>query len=81
MPECKLTVGKKDNKNGEWPYAGTVDTVRNMGADAIEKDVTEIQVDDNYKVVTTPAYMKNASYFEVFSGIGKMVDELLKLCK
>ena len=52
-----------------------------LGAKIEEKDVNEISVDRNYNVVTTPAFMKNASFNEVFLGIGLMIDELIKLCK
>lgn len=80
LPHCQVTVGM--NKKGkDWPYAGTCDTLQMMGTTVVEKDVGEIHVDSNYKIVTTPAYMKNASFYEVFNGIGKMVDEVLKLAK
>ena len=45
----------------------------------VEKDVNEVHIDQKNKIVTTPAYMKDASQFEVFTGIGKMIDEVLKL--
>lgn len=51
-----------------------------MGAKPIDKDVNEIHVDLKFRVVTTPAFMKNASFAEVFNGIGKMVNEVLRLC-
>jgi enhancing lycopene biosynthesis protein 2 len=78
LPGCKLTVGK-DDKGKNWPYAGTIQSVRLLGSEVVEKDVNEIEVDKNYKLVTTPAYMKNASFYEVFEGIGKMIDNLIKL--
>lgn len=51
-----------------------------MGASVVEKDINEIAIDEKYKVVTTPAFMKNASFYEVFNGIGSMVDHIMKLC-
>ena len=78
LPGCKLTGGK-DDKGKNWPYAGTIQSVRLLGAEARELDVNEVEIDNKYKLVTTPAYMKNASFYEVFEGIGKMIDNLIKL--
>ena len=79
IPECEITVGKSENKNGEWPYGGTVDACRSLGAKTFEKDVDEIHVDEKFKIVTTPAFMKETTFYQVFNGIGKMIDELIKL--
>jgi enhancing lycopene biosynthesis protein 2 len=79
VPNCEVTVGKKQTKRGEWPYCGTIDTLKSMGAKIVEKDVDEIHVDKKLKLVSTPAFMKNASFFEVFNGIGLMIDEIIKL--
>ena len=46
----------------------------------IPKDIDEIQVDKNLLLVTTPAFMKEAEYCQVYDGIGKMIDEVIKLC-
>lgn len=81
LPGCTITVGQKANANNDWPYAGTIDSCIELGAKTEEKDVNEISIDANYNIVTTPAFMKNASFFQVFSGIGFMIDELLKRCK
>ena len=80
MPACKITIGKQKTK-GDWPYGDNIDTIRLLGAEVIEKDVDQVQVDTKFKIVTTPAFMKNASFYQVFDGIGKMVDEVLKMCK
>ena len=80
FPHCELTVGKSEIGK-DWPFAGTGESLKMMGANVVEKDVDEIHVDTNYKIVTTPAFMKNASFYEVFTGVGKMVDEVLKLAK
>jgi enhancing lycopene biosynthesis protein 2 len=78
LPECEVTVGKSA-KSKDWPYSYTAEDVRNLGAVTFEKDVNEIQIDANYKIVSTPAFMKNATYFEIYEGIGKMVDQVLEL--
>ncbi len=80
LPHCEVTIGKSQ-QGKEWPYANTAEDLKMMGATVIEKDVNEIHVDLNYKLVTTPAFMKNGSFYEVFTGIGKMVDEVLRLVK
>jgi enhancing lycopene biosynthesis protein 2 len=47
----------------------------------ISEDVNEVQVDVAHKILTTPAFMKGtAEYIQVHEGIGKMIDELFKLC-
>ena len=51
-----------------------------MGATHIIKDVNEIHTDKNLLIVTTPAFMKEAEHFQVYDGIGKMVEKVLSLC-
>lgn len=80
LPGCEITVGKRDTtKKGEWPFSGTIDACLSMGATCVEKDVNEVQVDKSRKLVSTPAFMKSAAFHEIYDGIGKMVDEVLKL--
>ena len=77
---CEITVGMQDSKKkGEWPYAGTIDALKGMGAKCVERDVNQTHVDTNRKIVSTPAFMKTAAFHEVYDGIGKMVEEVLKL--
>lgn len=80
VPECELTVGK-NVKSKEWPYSYAADEIRTMGACVVERDVNEIHTDAKYKIVTTPAFMKSATFYEIFDGIGKMVEQVLKLAK
>lgn len=75
-----MTLGK-NLKSKDWPYSYAIEEVRNMGAKPVEKDVNEVQVDAKYKVVSTPAFMKTASFYEIYEGIGKMVESVLKLAK
>jgi enhancing lycopene biosynthesis protein 2 len=71
----------ENNKANDWPYANTVYSVKLMGAKHVQKDVNEVLVDKEKRIITTPAFMKNnPDYFQVYEGIGKMVDELFKLC-
>lgn len=50
-----------------------------MGAKIQPCDASHCVVDDDLRVVTTPAYMLEASLSEIGSGIGKMVKEVVKL--
>jgi len=40
-----------------------------------------VHTDTKNKLVTTPAFMCEAKFHEVFDGIGKMVEGVLKLIK
>jgi enhancing lycopene biosynthesis protein 2 len=51
-----------------------------MGAIHVPKDVDEVQVDKNLLLVTTPAFMKEAEFYKIYDGIGKMINEVVKLC-
>eukprot|EP00753_Platysulcus_tardus_P000430 PLAT10451.1.p1 GENE.PLAT10451.1~~PLAT10451.1.p1 ORF type:complete len:280 (-),score=137.20 PLAT10451.1:227-1012(-) len=79
LPGVSITVGKADESSGRWPYAGTVGAVGAVGAVHVEKDVDEVCVDKDNKIVTTPAYMCDATAWEVYTGIGKLVDEVMDL--
>uniref|UniRef100_A0A7S2V8H1 DJ-1/PfpI domain-containing protein n=1 Tax=Fibrocapsa japonica TaxID=94617 RepID=A0A7S2V8H1_9STRA len=72
----KLTLGCK-GKN--WPYEGSIDAAQSFGASMEELDIDEVCVDEQHKIVTTPAYMKgDAKPDEIFRGIEKMVEEVSK---
>jgi len=69
-PGCRLTLG------GPSPAA---DAAATLGNTAIAKGVTEVMFDDKNRVYSTPAYMyDNATPHQVFEGIGRMVELMLK---
>jgi enhancing lycopene biosynthesis protein 2 len=69
----KLTIGTDD---------ATAQAIGAMGATHVPKDTTQACVDAERRVVTTPAYMHDhATPYEVFTGIGKLVDEVVALAK
>jgi len=72
FPGCKLTVGKSEPAE-KWPYGGTVGQVTSLGAVNIPCEVSEVTVDREKLLVTTPAYMCAARKDEVFFGVRKMV--------
>jgi enhancing lycopene biosynthesis protein 2 len=69
--EPRLTIGND---------AATADAIAAMHASHSECGVTEVTVDSANRIISTPAYMYNASISDVFSGIRKGVDELLRMC-
>lgn len=70
--QCALTIGADE---------GTAAAIRAMGASHVEKRVTEALVDREHRIITTPAYMCDASPFEVFQGIGAMIDATMELAR
>ena len=59
--------------------ADTAGAINAMGATHVECPVKEAHVDTENKIVSTPAYMKAQSVAEVYEGVKRSVDELLKL--
>lgn len=76
-----LTLGKADDGSGKWPYAGSIDAAKSMGANVQEKSVDEILVDEQNKIVTTPAFMYEGKFHEIQDGVGKMVTSVLSMIK
>lgn len=84
IPGVKLTLGKMKNlteneAKNVFPYSGAVLSARQMGAETQECDINEICVDQHHRVVTTPAFMKNASFHEVYDGVGLMVEKVIQM--
>jgi enhancing lycopene biosynthesis protein 2 len=84
FPGVKLTLGKMKNLSENeaknvFPYSGAVMSARQMGADTQECDINEVCVDDKNRLITTPAFMKNASFHEVYDGVGLMVEKVIQL--
>ncbi|XP_063221310.1 ES1 protein homolog, mitochondrial-like [Bacillus rossius redtenbacheri] len=82
IPGCTLTLGASGPEAGDkWPHAGAVDNVRPLGVNLELKRVNEVCVDANNRLVTTPAFMYDGQFHEIFDGIGLLVTELLKLVR
>jgi len=79
LPGCELTMGQDTPQDGKFPYAGACGAATTMGAKHINKNVDEIHVDENNKVVTTPAFMCETKIHEIHDGVGKMVQAVLKM--
>ncbi|MBV7558690.1 isoprenoid biosynthesis glyoxalase ElbB [Enterobacter sp. ENT02] len=57
----------------------TAEIVENMGGEHVPCPVDDIVVDEDNKIVTTPAYMLAQSIAEAATGIDKLVDRVLVL--
>lgn len=84
IPGVQITLGKMKNLNENeaknvFPYSGAVLSARQMGAETQECDVNQICVDENHRVVTTPAFMKNASFHEISDGVGLMIEKVIQM--
>lgn len=69
-PGCLVTIGSDK---------GVADAIAAMGSRNQERSVREACVDEENRVVTTPAYMCDARPHEVFEGIGRMIEAVGKL--
>lgn len=68
---CSVTIGND---------SGTAEAIARMGSQHVQKTVTEAHLDDQQRVVTSPAYMYGAApVHEVFDGIGEMVSGVLSM--
>ncbi|XP_044775256.1 glutamine amidotransferase-like class 1 domain-containing protein 3A, mitochondrial isoform X2 [Neomonachus schauinslandi] len=76
----EVTVGHEQEEGGKWPYAGTAEAIKALGAKHCAKGVTEAHVDQKNKVVTTPAFMCETELHHIHDGIGAMVKKVLELC-
>jgi enhancing lycopene biosynthesis protein 2 len=73
-PGCSVTLGNNDKQAEQ--------AVESAGSSHVPKEVNEAHVDTANKIISTPAYQaKNPQPHEVYEGIGKMVDETLRLAE
>lgn len=73
--KVKMTLGKRTGEG--WPYAATIDKAIEFGADHHEMNVDEICIDEEHKIVTTPAFMFDAEFHQVQDGVGRMVETVV----
>lgn len=71
-PGCRVTIGTD---------AATAQAIATMGSDNLARGVRDVCTDDAHMLVSTPAYMYDATPHEVFEGIGKLVDTLTAMLK
>jgi len=72
-PGCKVTIGTD---------SATAEAIATMGSSNIAKGVTEAFVDESNMLITTPAYMEAAATpWQVYEGIGRMIEGFERLVK
>jgi len=76
-----LTLGKSDDGSGKWPYGGSLEAAKALGANVVEKSVDEVEVDEANLVVTSPAFMYEGKFHEIHDSVANMVNSVLKLVK
>ncbi|MBC8425212.1 isoprenoid biosynthesis glyoxalase ElbB [bacterium] len=69
--QVKLTIGSDPD---------TAAALEAAGATHVDAGADEIVVDEENRVVSTPAYMLAGSISEVFDGIDKLVKKVIELC-
>lgn len=75
----RLTVGMGDTANPQWPYAGTVGQLTEMGVTHVETGITGCVKDTDNLLVTSPAYMFEGAPHEVFDSVGQMINGVLEM--
>ena len=74
-----MTLGKH---GVYFPYSGAIEAASSFGSNIQELDVRDVCVDWKNLLVTTPCYMQeNASHYEVFEGIDKLVRKVTSLVR
>lgn len=68
-PGCKVTIGTDQ---------GVAGLIGEMGSVHVPKGVSEAYFDEKNRVFSTPAYMCDASPAQVFDGIGRMIEMMMK---
>jgi len=69
--KVKLTIGNDPDTSA---------AINTMGAEHVNCPVDDIVVDEENKIVTTPAYMLGPSIAQVNKGIAKLVDKVISMC-
>ena len=73
-----LTLGNCGSED-DWPYQGAIEAAKSFGANMEMKNVDEVCVDLENKIVTTPAFMFNGKFHQIQDGVSAMINELLKI--
>jgi enhancing lycopene biosynthesis protein 2 len=66
---CTVTIGSDK---------ATASAIARMGSRHETHATTEICIDDEYNIVSTPAYMCAQRIGEVYEGIGRLIDEVMQ---
>ncbi|TRY61295.1 hypothetical protein TCAL_03696 [Tigriopus californicus] len=74
--KVKLTLGKQGDG---WPFGGTLDKAKEFGAEVVEMNVNEVCIDEEHKIVTSPAFMYDGKFHEIQEGVTQMVNAVVDL--
>jgi len=75
-----VTIGQETDLGTKWPYAGLEAPLQKWGAIHHPRNVDGVVVDTGSRVVTTPAFMyRTDQYYQVFDGIGRMIQALMRI--
>lgn len=75
--KIKITLGQRSGEG--WPYAQTIDKAIEFGVEHEALNVDGVCVDEDNKLVTTPAYMFDGDFHEIHDGVAKMVEAALAM--
>lgn len=78
FPKVHVTLGQ-EKVCDENPFADACGAVKVMGAVHVPCNATEVCVDKEMKIVSTPAYMRNSPIHVVHDGIDNMIKALFEL--
>lgn len=71
LGNVKLTLGMKGDT---WPYDGTIDVAEGFGAQLESQDHDGVTIDQDNRVVTAPAFMKEqTNYHLIYQNVRAMV--------
>ncbi|CAG0886058.1 unnamed protein product [Darwinula stevensoni] len=80
IKKVEITLGKKDDGGGKWPYGDTIEVVKGWGAIHDPQPVHGVSIDNNNKVLSTPAFMFDTRQFHlIYDGIGNMISSLMRM--
>lgn len=72
FPGCTVTIGTD---------ADTAAAIEKMGSHHQDRPTEEICIDETNRIVSTPAYMSAQRIYQVYEGIGRLVDTVLSMAK
>jgi len=73
-----LTLGG-EGEEADWPYQGAIEVAKGFGANMELKEVEEVCVDTDNKIITSPAFMFNGKFHQIQDGVSNMINELMNM--
>ena len=81
IPGVKVTMGGDAENDGEWPYAGATGAVKILGGEHVVKNMEDICVDEENRVVSSAAFMNDKVGLHVIhDNVGMMVKKVVEMC-